>query len=86
MTAEATERRKKRKRPFDRKYIKKAPADLKDYELEQWETLNDFEEKAWSDQNKGLKTGWKGIDKAIGGLQTGFHVIGGNSNIGKTSF
>lgn len=80
------EGRKKKKRPLDRKHLAKAPPHLKDYELEQWETLNDFEEKSWSDMNKGLTTGWKGIDQAIGGLQTGFHVIGGDSNIGKTSF
>lgn len=79
-------RKTKRKRPVDKKYIKKAPTGLHDYELEQWETLNHFEEKAWSHHNKGLTTGWKGIDKAIGGLQTGFHIIGGDSNIGKTSF
>lgn len=80
------ERKQRKKRPIDRKYIKKAPSDLRDYELEQWETLNDFEEKAWSEQNKGLSMGWKSMDQAIGGLQTGFHVIGGDSNIGKTSF
>lgn len=77
---------RKEKREAAQADIRKAPADLRDYEREQWETLNDFEEKAWSDMNKGLTTGWKGIDHAIGGLQTGFHVIGGDSNIGKTSF
>jgi replicative DNA helicase len=78
--------KKRRPRPTDEPLILKAPSHLRDYELEQWETLNDFEEKAWSDMNKGLSTGFDGIDKAIGGLQTGMHVIGGDSNIGKTSF
>ena len=81
------ERRKKRKkRPVDRAFIKKAPADLSDYEKEQWDTLNAFEEKAWSDSNRGLATGFDGIDAALEGLQTGFHIVGGDSNIGKTSF
>ena len=69
-----------------KKSIVEAPEDLRDYELEQWETINAFEEKAWSSMNRGLDTGFEGINKALGGLQTGFHIIGGDSNIGKTSF
>lgn len=79
-------RKKKRTIPVDQKNVLKAPKGLRDYEVEQWEILNDFEEKSWNSMNKGLTTGFKGIDDAIGGLQTGFHVIGGDSNIGKTSF
>ncbi len=74
-----------KKRRF-KKSIVEAPEDLRDYELEQWETINAFEEKAWSSMNRGLDTGFDGINKALGGLQTGFHIIGGDSNIGKTSF
>ena len=74
-----------KKRRF-KKDIKEAPEDLRDYELEQWEIINAFEEKAWSSMNRGLDTGFDGINKALGGLQTGFHLIGGDSNIGKTSF
>lgn len=77
---------RKKKRPIDQKNVLKAPPGLSDYQIEQWETLNDFEEKSWSKMNKGFTTGWKNIDHALGGLQTGFHVIGGESNIGKTSF
>jgi replicative DNA helicase len=77
---------KEKKKRVDKPVILKVPKDLESYQVEQWETLNDFEEKSWNDQNKGLTTGWKGIDRALGGLQTGFHVIGGDSNIGKTSF
>jgi replicative DNA helicase len=84
--SEHEDRPRRKKRPIDKKHIAKAPVDLTDYELEQWETINDFEERSWNDMNKGFTTGWKAIDKAIGGLQTGFHVIGGDSNIGKTSF
>lgn len=69
-----------------KKSIVEAPDDLRDYELEQWEIINAFEEKAWSSMNRGLDTGFDGINKALGGLQTGFHIIGGDSNIGKTSF
>ena len=79
-------RKKKKKSSLFGADIRKPPSGLRDYELEQWEIINDFEEKSWSDSNRGLTTGFKGIDRAIGGLQTGFHVIAGDSNIGKTSF
>lgn len=71
---------------YSKKDIASTPSDLLDYEKEQWETINQFEEKAWSTMNRGLKSGWDSIDKALGGIQTGFHLIGGDSNIGKTSF
>ncbi|MNP00665.1 Replicative DNA helicase [compost metagenome] len=51
-----------------------------------WDTINAFEEKSWSPNNKGLSSGFKGIDMALNGLQKGFHIIAGDSNIGKTSF
>lgn len=79
-------RKKKRAAAMKRPSIKRAPDDLRDYELEQWNTINEFEEKAWSDSNRGLTTGFKGIDEALEGLQTGFHIVAGDSNIGKTSF
>ena len=74
------------KKRIYKKNIEDAPEDLRDYEREQWEIINGFEEKAWSSMNRGLDTGWDSINQALGGLQTGFHIIGGDSNIGKTSF
>lgn len=79
-------RRKRKKRVVDQAYIVEAPKNLHDYEREQWDTLNEFEEKAWSDANRGFTTGFDGIDAALEGLQTGFHIVAGDSNIGKTSF
>lgn len=79
--------RKRKRRPgFAKPQIVEAPKGLRDYELEQWEAINSFEEKAWSPSNKGLDTGFEGINKALEGLQTGLHYIAGDSNIGKTSF
>ncbi len=55
-----------------------------DYELAMWQTIDDFETKAWSQKNKGLTTGFPLIDKAFdGGLHPGFIIIGGDSNLGK---
>lgn len=55
-----------------------------DYELAMWQTIDDFETKAWSQKNKGLTTGFPAIDKAFdGGLHPGFIIIGGDSNLGK---
>lgn len=81
-----TVKERTRKTTKFKKSIKDAPDDLLEHELEQWDIINAFEEKAWSDLNRGLDTGFDGIDKALGGLQTGFHVVAGDSNIGKTSF
>jgi replicative DNA helicase len=66
--------------------IQDAPAHLREYEREMWDTLNQFEEKSWSPDNQGFTTGFVGIDRALNGLQKGFHIIAGDSNIGKTSF
>lgn len=63
------------------------PQDLHEHEGEMWDTLNDFEHRAWNARNTGIKTGWKDIDDAFeGGLKTGWILIAGDSNIGKTSF
>lgn len=57
-----------------------------DYELAMWQTVDDFETRAWSAKNKGLATGFPMIDKAFdGGLHPGFVIIGADSNVGKTA-
>ena len=57
-----------------------------DHELAMWQTIDEFETKAWSQKNVGLTTGFPSIDKAFdGGLHPGFIIIGGASNIGKTA-
>lgn len=35
---------------------------------------------------QGFKTGWAELDRALNNLQPGFHAIGGDSNIGKSSW
>lgn len=79
-------KRKKRLKAITRANIKDAPDDMADYQVEQWNTINEFEEKSWSDANRGLSMGWASMDHALEGLQTGFHIVAGDSNIGKTSF
>ena len=57
-----------------------------EYKLKMWETLDKFEQEAWSPSNVGVKTGYDCIDKAFdGGLYPGFTVIAGDSNLGKTA-
>lgn len=57
------------------------------HQAEMWETLNKFENKAWSDKNSAIKTGYDMIDKGFdGGLYPGFIVVAGDSNLGKTAF
>lgn len=57
------------------------------YELSMWDTIDAFENRAWSQKNVGLKTGFDCVDNAFdGGLFPGFIIIGGDSNLGKTGF
>lgn len=83
MSKETVQRKKRKKIPIDQPHIINPPETLHDYELEQWNIINEFEEKAWSESNKGVTTGFDGIDNALEGLQTGFHIVAGDSNIGK---
>lgn len=63
------------------------PKGLLQHQSEMWDVLDAFEDRAWSGRNYGIKTGWQNIDDAFeGGLKTGWVIIGGTSNIGKTSF
>ena len=58
-----------------------------EYQLEMWDTLDKFEEKAWDESNIGIKTGYQTVDDALdGGLYPGFTIVGGDSNLGKTAF
>jgi replicative DNA helicase len=55
-------------------------------ELEMWNTIDEFEKKAWQQKNVGLKTGFTLIDKGFeGGLYPGFIILAADSNLGKTS-
>lgn len=60
--------------------------DEKSYKRGMWDTLDEYEKKAWSPQTKGFKTGFQRIDNAFdGGIKPGFIMIGGDSNIGKSA-
>lgn len=50
--------------------------------------IEEFEEKVWSrtDDFLGFHTGWPEFDRIIDGLQEGFYVIAGRTNIGKSAF
>ena len=56
------------------------------HENEMFQRLVEFERLSFSPSNYGLNTGWPEIDSALEGIQPGFHLIAGNSNMGKTSF
>ena len=57
--------------------------DLHDHELAMWNTIDKFEQRAWSGKVQGIKTGWSHLDNAFdGGLHTGWYVVAGDSNIG----
>lgn len=65
----------------------KKPKNLLPHASQMWDTIDAFEQRAWSNVATGIPTGFKGLDKALdGGWQTGWILVGGDSNIGKTSF
>lgn len=55
------------------------------YAQEMNDVIDQFEVRSWSTSNNGFLTGFKGVDNAFEGLQTGFHIIAGDSNHGKSS-
>lgn len=56
------------------------------YIKEMWDTLDKFEDVAWSPNNTGIKSGYNCFDIAFdGGFYPGFTIIGGDSNLGKTA-
>lgn len=65
----------------------KKPKRMPNYQSEFWDVIDAFEDRAWSSTASGIPTGYKALDKALdGGWQTGWILVGGDSNIGKTSF
>lgn len=63
------------------------PNNLLNHQAEMWDVINQFENRAWDASNTGIPTGWADFDNAFdGGMKTGWILIGGDSNIGKTSF
>ena len=71
----------------DHKYTIEVPEKPKvEHEAEWWDRINEFESNSWSANNRGLLTGFKSIDDAFdGGLKSGFVIIGGDSNLGKSA-
>lgn len=61
-------------------------ADIIALEQEWLEDIEAFEDKAWSPSAGGLRSGWKALDDGLDGFQTGWIIIAGQSNAGKTSF
>lgn len=59
---------------------------IHDHEVAMWDTINEFEMGSWSSKAQGIKTGWKSMDDAFdGGIKSGFIIVGGDSNIGKSA-
>jgi replicative DNA helicase len=50
--------------------------------------VNDFEEKVWKRTTEllGIDTGWPLFNKIFDGLQEGFYIVAGRTNIGKSAF
>ena len=50
-------------------------------------TVNDFEKRAWTATNDGIKTGFPMLDKAFcNGFVPGFYMIAADSNVGKSCY
>lgn len=67
--------------------IEVPPKPTKKYEIDMWNTINDFEIDSWKPKNKGFDTGFSSLNMAFdGGLKPGFSVVVADSNTGKTAF
>lgn len=56
------------------------------HEVTMFNKIMEFERDAYNPCKKGFKTGFKMLDDGLEGLQTGFHMIAGDSNHGKSGF
>lgn len=56
-----------------------------DFESRLWGKIEEFEAEAFAEHKRGLNIHLDKIDKAINGLRTGVHIIGGDSNHGKSA-
>lgn len=56
------------------------------HEVEMFNKIIEFEDNAHNPHTKGFTTGFDAIDMALDKLQTGFHIIAGDSNMGKSGF
>lgn len=56
------------------------------YEKDMWDKIMAFENDAFNPSTKGFTTGFPELDQGLEGLQTGFHIVAGDSNMGKTGF
>lgn len=56
------------------------------HEIDMFNKLQEFEKDAHNPNTKGFITGFDMIDKGLENLQTGFHIIAGDSNHGKSGF
>ena len=61
------------------------PSNIK-HEKEMFDTIQEFENDAFNPNTKGFTTGFPELDNGLEGLQAGFHIIAGDSNMGKTGF
>ena len=80
-----TDNTKKQPDLVTRQYTKLKPPKYP-HEQEMIQTIEDFEDRAWSSATMGFTTGFKGLDDAMEMLQPGFHILAGDSNMGKSSF
>lgn len=66
-------------------YVEEIKPPDEDIFREMYDKIENFDKETWT-SSFGFKTGWKCLDKALLGLQPGFHVIAADSNLGKTAF
>lgn len=57
-----------------------------EHEVTMFNKIMEFERDSYNPAKKGFKTGFDFLDKGLDKLQTGFHLIAGDSNHGKSGF
>ena len=62
------------------------PDSLSPYQREMFNSLEQYNEYAWSRGSSGYSTGFSVIDKKLGGVQPGLYLIAAQPNVGKTAF
>lgn len=59
---------------------------IPEFQQEMLNAIDEFEQRAYKQNLLSFTSGFPGLDHALEGIQPGFHILAGDSNVGKSAF